>query len=523
MRVFFSIQSMALLRLYESTIREMAIRGHEIHLAFESGADKKGWGPVLDTLRGDYSTVTCSWRSLAKAAKPDSRAARRARGNELAMTIRLWADYLRYLRPDYDSAPTRRASAKARLPPGLVRLTNRPVFQRQANRRRLLAVLRACERGLPPVQEIEQILRAWRPDVVLVTPLVIPGSSQCEVLRAANELGLRTAFCVASWDNLSNKSLIRDLPQRVLLWNDTQKDEAVRLHGVPPDRVVVTGAQCYDQWFDRRPVRSREAFCQHVGIAPDRPYVLYVCSALLWSNLDEERFVRQWLERLRMSDQPALREATVLIRPHPLRKDKWNEVELDGFEHVKIYGSTPMDAASKDDYFESLYYSRAVVGLNTSAFLEAAIVGRPVHTILLPEYAECQEGTLHFRYLLTVADGLLQAALNFDEHHRLLEASLRRPADARSEHERFVAAFIRPHGIATPATSVFCDVVDELLAGPAPPPQPTPWRYELLRVVMHPVWQWLSRVYGAEVFLDEWSRKEHKMQRWRAAKRRGRG
>ena len=47
-------------------------------------------------------------------------------------------------------------------------------------------------------------------------------------------------------------------------------------------------------------------------------------------------------------------------------------------------------------------YSAGVVGINTSAFLEAAAVGKPVHTVLLPEVSrDNQEGTLHFRYLLT--------------------------------------------------------------------------------------------------------------------------
>ena len=394
---------------------------------------------------------------------------------------------------------------------------------RRTARHWLWAVLRACERALPLVPEFEQALRAWSPDVVLVTPLITLGSSQCDVLRTANELGVRTAVCVASWDHLSSKALMRDLPQRVLVWNETQKDEAVRLHGVPPSRVVVTGAQCFDQWFDRPPSRDRKAFCQRVGIAPDRPFVLYVCSGLLLGRQIEARFVRQWLERLRTSAQPELREATILIRPHPTRMDEWNDTDLDGFEHVQLYGSTPMDTNSKNDYFESLYYSHAVVGLNTSAFLEAAIVGRPVHTILLPEYYEYQEGTRHFRYLLTVAGGLLQAGRSFDEHYRLLAASLRRPADAPFKHERFVTAFIRPHGIATPATSVFCDAVDELLAAPAPAPRPTPWRYGLLRVVMYSVWQGLRRVYGTDVFPDNSKEeKKHVRQRRRAAKERAR-
>ena len=47
---------------------------------------------------------------------------------------------------------------------------------------------------------------------------------------------------------------------RVLVWNETQKLEAARFHAIAPERVIVTGAQCFDQWFDRMPSTSREAF-----------------------------------------------------------------------------------------------------------------------------------------------------------------------------------------------------------------------------------------------------------------------
>jgi hypothetical protein len=71
---------------------------------------------------------------------------------------------------------------------------------------------------------------------------------------------------------------------------------------------------------------------------------------------------------------------------------------------------------ARADYFDSLYHSAAVAGLNTSAFIEAGILGRPVHTILLPEWYESQMGTVHFRYLFEAGGGLLTSATSYDEH-----------------------------------------------------------------------------------------------------------
>ena len=65
---------------------------------------------------------------------------------------------------------------------------------------------------------------------------------------------------------------------------------------------------------------------------------------------------------------------------------------------------------AQDGLFRLLCHSAAVVGLNTSAMIEAAIVGRPVLTVLLPEFRDNQEGTVHFHYLLDGPEALLRAS-----------------------------------------------------------------------------------------------------------------
>ena len=54
-------------------------------------------------------------------------------------------------------------------------------------------------------QPIVDFLQREAPDVMLVSPLVDCGSDQVDVIKAARACGVRTAVCVASWDNLTNK------------------------------------------------------------------------------------------------------------------------------------------------------------------------------------------------------------------------------------------------------------------------------------------------------------------------------
>ena len=113
------------------------------------------------------------------------------------------------------------------------------------------------------------------------------------------------------------------------------------------------------------------------------------------------------------------------------------------------------------------YYSAAVVGLNTSAFIEAGIAGRPVLAILPPEFSANQEGTLHFRYL--IEGGLLTTARSLDEHAAQLSTMLQAvPAAVLRRQQDFVRAFVRPCGLDVPATRVMADALELLAAaGPA--------------------------------------------------------
>ena len=151
---------------------------------------------------------------------------------------------------------------------------------------------------------------------------------------------------------------------------------------------------------------------------------------------------------MRGSADPTLREAGILIRPHPRRLEEWQEVDLTEFKNVALFGSHPVDPATKNDYFDSLHYAAAVVGLNTSAMLEAAVVGKPVLSVVLPEIStDNQEGTIHFHYLLEVGGGLLILARSLEEHVAQLSATLADPRPGMERARRFTEAFIRPQGL----------------------------------------------------------------------------
>jgi len=457
MKVLFCMLHSGFTFYYESTIRGLAEDGHTVHIAYSKWVASE----QLERLAAAFPGRVTHQR-LPKR-KGDSWVAPLAE-------LRSYRDYLRYFDPRYARATYLRRRVEETMPPWVVELARG--YHRHGAVPRVVAALEEVERATPALPNITAFIREQAPDVVLVTPLVNIGSDQVDIVRAARSLGVPTALCVASWDNLTNKGVMRIVPDRVFVWNEAQRGEATDLHGVPAGRVVVTGAQNFDHWFDWRPSTSRDEFCLRYGLDPARPILLFLGSTQGIAAAEPE-FVSGWIRAIRGSGLPGLAEVNVLVRPHPKQADRWQSAAGTfpaGPGVALALGDAPVNADSRSAFFDALYYSRAVVGVNTSALIEAGIVGRPVYTLLAPEFAETQEGTLHFHHLVQSEGRLLTQANTLAEHlEQLSDAATTPMPDALGR--RFVETFVRPHGLTEAATP---RLVAGILAAAGVTPDPLP-------------------------------------------------
>ena len=141
-------------------------------------------------------------------------------------------------------------------------------------------------------------------------------------MRCARQLGIKSVLGVGSWDHLTTKGLIHEVPDRVLVWNNAQKQEAIALHDVPPSGWASPAPRRGDHWFAARPSLDRAAFCTKVGLGSQGPFLLYVCSSPFIAP-HEVSFVRRWITAIRKSRDIRLREAGILVRPHPQNAAQW--------------------------------------------------------------------------------------------------------------------------------------------------------------------------------------------------------
>lgn len=461
-RVLFLLHEPGYFRLYGSTIVELSRRGWEVLLAFDK-PERRGDSPLVPA--GAHAGVR-----FVGATPPAAR-------DGLLAALRPGLDYVRYLEPRFAGATFLRQRAARRLPPvlqWLQRLSRAPRWAVGA----AIRGVRALERVVPAETAMSDFLRLQAPHVLFVSPLVTLGPSggtQTEAVKAARALGIPTVVGAASWDNLTSKGLLRLVPDALSVWNETQRGEAVELHRIPPARVHVTGAQSLDHWFEPRSPEAVDLLRSRLGLTPGRPVILYVGSSKNMAPGDREpRFVERWLAALRASALPALRDAHVIVRPHPGHLEPWTGDALAALQRQGVtvwplsYSGMPLGDVEIDEFHDTLLACDAVVGVNTTAMIEAAIVGRPVLTVSDPVFAQSQRETLHFRYLVSDAEGCVQIAHGLDAHVAQLERTLAHPAERLEALAAFVRRFVRPFGLDQGSTGRLCDVIEGVALRGAP-------------------------------------------------------
>jgi hypothetical protein len=452
------------IRYFSPALNVLTQRGHRVHLAFSWPEKDPGDGKLLQQLLENQPAIT---------AGPAPQRERRDGWRAVALLTRSMTDLARYSHPRYREAPALRARIRRRFSavvddaPGLnevargicrllIRFTSAPASAARADG--IVGVLAAVERAVPTARTVDEYLAAMRPDAVIASPVIDFASTQVEALKSARSLGIPSGIAVASWDNLTGKGLLRAVPDRVFVWNDAQRREAAEMHRIPSERIVVTGAPKFDEWFARRPSPQSD-FTERIGL-PLGGYLLYVCSSSFIAP-DEVDFVREWLAAVRAGDE-LLASIGVLVRPHPQNARQWKGVTFEGMGPVVVWpsgGAQPDTGTARADFFDSLAHSTAVVGVNTSAMIEAAIVGKPVLSVLSDRFSGTQEGTLHFRYLLHENDGFVHVARRLDEHVDQLREAI---AGGSERADRFIERFVRPLGRDVAAAPVLASACEQL-------------------------------------------------------------
>lgn len=161
-------------------------------------------------------------------------------------------------------------------------------------------------------------------------PAVVLSSNQrpygvLPAVLAARSLGIPTATCIFSWDNLTSKGRIAAPFDHFFVWSALMRDELRQFYPhVPAERIHIVGTPQFDHYANGSLLQSREQFFETIGADPSRPLICYSSGELSNSPEDQDHtaLLLDLIRQGRIAGNPQ-----VVLRPTPANDDsRFNEV-----------------------------------------------------------------------------------------------------------------------------------------------------------------------------------------------------
>jgi hypothetical protein len=233
--------------------------------------------------------------------------------------------------------------------------------------------------------QAEALFDRWRPDLYVASS---PGLifSELPLLRTAARRRVRSMAVDPSWDNFTNKLLPVRRVNRLIVWNDLMRRQAIDLHGYQPDEIRVAGAPQFDEYFSGQPGSTREAFFERIGADPARRLVTVTTTPReLYPHHDHVLRVL-----MRAVDGGRFQPPTqVLVRLHPRDEaDAYRElarvphliIEKPFRESIRTGDGLSVDVMKENQRHlaDTLRHSDVIVNVASTIAIEACIFDTPV-------------------------------------------------------------------------------------------------------------------------------------------------
>ncbi len=222
------------------------------------------------------------------------------------------------------------------------------------------------------------LFEKYKPDLVFSTD--VQNELDVRLLQSAKRVGTRTVGMVRSWDNLTCKGIIRFVPDKLIVENEINKNEAIRYNWVPADKIEVVGIPHYDDYSINELI-DRNVFLSKLGFDPSKKTIFY--------GPIGDRYIRDnKLDKLVIETLLEL-PVNVLVRFPPNDSVNLDGLRSDGPGILKIdkpgtrhwAGGLKSNELSQDDDLrlrQSLKISDVVVTGPSTILIDGAFLGRPL-------------------------------------------------------------------------------------------------------------------------------------------------
>jgi hypothetical protein len=243
-----------------------------------------------------------------------------------------------------------------------------------------------CEGLFLRDKAIESLFESQPVDIIL---LGTPGYTEQDalLLHAAARRRIPVIAAVMSWDNLSSKGVINPEPERLLVWSDHMRREAMEIHGLPPARIAETGSPLHDAFANSKRFGSRAENFQRLGLDPRRRLIVHGTNhaAFFKDEIEVVKYVARWVEEdslgipcqlwIRLHPQAVNGPYRLSAEPYRRLASDLVKVEFPPVRNSNLLWDLP---ATDLDHLVALLRDADVIINSGSLSIDAAILDRPV-------------------------------------------------------------------------------------------------------------------------------------------------
>lgn len=224
----------------------------------------------------------------------------------------------------------------------------------------------------------------YRPDLVFCANLF--EEPETNLLREAKHRGIKTVGFINSWDKPTARSIIRLIPDDLIVFNDELKEDLIRYDLFSEENIFVSGVPQYDRYF-RNNFWKREEFFKKVDIDPNKKFIVYAPMGRTYSTSDWDiiDLLYGWKKEGKLAE-----DVEILVRFPP--NDFIDQVELDKRlwlkydQPGKLFSNRrgiDWDLNEWDlEYLKNtLHYLSVMICYASSISVDAAILDKPVINI----------------------------------------------------------------------------------------------------------------------------------------------
>jgi hypothetical protein len=227
-----------------------------------------------------------------------------------------------------------------------------------------------------------KIFELYKPEIIIISPGNNKYSLEDDFIIEARKKSKLSFVLVPTWDATTNKGSWISSPNYIFVWNNLIKS-TLKPHNLDSE-IIIAGAPFFDKWSKIVPENNIES----------HKYIIYLGSSTK-IIASEEYILNKLSDTIKHEFNNNIE---IIYRPHPAYVET-GRLRSDINLWLPKGGPISNEFLNPEalNFFKVVKNAILVTGVNTSAFLDAYLIGAPVVPLKISE--SLQENTEHFQML----------------------------------------------------------------------------------------------------------------------------